>query len=57
MSGLKKRTTGVQGAVQSAEKDDGKPGFWQVSPLSPPWTTAAVFVLIVFVTAAMTTLF
>ena len=30
-----------------------KLGFWDQSPLSPPWTIAAVFVLIVLFTVLM----
>ena len=35
------------------QSESKKPGFWDVSPLSPPWTIAAVFVLIVFFTVLM----
>ncbi len=35
------------------ESDSEKSGFWDKSPLSPPWTIAAVFVLIVFFTVLM----
>ena len=30
-----------------------KSGLWEVSPLSPQWTTAAVLLLIVFLTVGM----
>ena len=30
------------------ESESKKPGFWDVSPISPPWTIAAVFLLIIF---------
>ena len=35
------------------ESESKKFGFWDISPLSPPWTIAAVFVLIVFFTVLM----
>ena len=35
------------------ESESKKFGFWDISPLSPPWTIAAVFVLIGFFTVLM----
>ena len=34
--------------TKNVEPESKKPGFWDTSPLSPPWTAAAVFLLIVF---------
>ena len=36
--------------TKNVEPESKKPGFWDKSPLSPPWTVAAVFVLVVFFT-------
>ena len=35
------------------DSESKKPSIWDTSPLSPPWTVAAVFVLIVFFTVLM----
>ena len=39
-----------QDMTKNVEPESKKPGFWDKSPLSPPWTVAAVFVLVVFFT-------
>ncbi len=38
---------------ENEKNESKKPGLWDVSPLSPQWTTACVFVLILFFTASM----
>ncbi len=35
------------------ETGSKKPGFWDTSPLSAPWTIAVVFLLIVFLGVAL----
>ncbi len=35
------------------EPESKKPSFWEVSPISPPWTIVVVFVLIVLLTVLL----
>lgn len=39
--------------IKFEEPESKKRTIWDISPLSPPWTTAAVFVLIVLFTVLM----